>query len=73
LKAEHPQWTRDKIASDLKVWLDEQPGDKRNPLLDIVGLDPSQDTPVELLHTILLGVMKYIWHLLNTSQWLDAD
>ncbi|KAJ7838296.1 hypothetical protein B0H14DRAFT_3700910 [Mycena olivaceomarginata] len=56
LKAEHPQWTRDKIASDLK----------RNPLLDI-------DTPVELLHTILLGMMKYIWHLLNTSQWSDAD
>jgi hypothetical protein len=63
----------DDIASELKKWLDSQPGDKMNPLLDIVGLDPSQDTPVELLHTILLGILKYIWHYLNTKQWSDSD
>ncbi|KAJ7875510.1 hypothetical protein B0H14DRAFT_3547906, partial [Mycena olivaceomarginata] len=61
------------IASELQTWLDQQQGDKFNPLLDITGLNPSQDTPVELLHTVLLGVMKYIWHMLNTSQWSDAD
>jgi hypothetical protein len=44
-----------------------------NPLLDITGLNPSQDTPVELLHTILLGVIKYIWHHLNTNQWSNED
>ncbi|KAK7028584.1 hypothetical protein R3P38DRAFT_2776286 [Favolaschia claudopus] len=61
------------IADELEEWLKSQPGDKMNPLLEILGLDPSQDTPVELLHTILLGVIKYIWHLLNTNQWSDED
>ncbi|KAJ7690611.1 hypothetical protein B0H14DRAFT_2420329 [Mycena olivaceomarginata] len=73
MKAENRQRKQDDIASELKTWLDAQPGDKMNPLLDIVGLDPSQDTPVELLHTILLGVIKYIWHHLNTNQWSDED
>ncbi|KAK0436128.1 hypothetical protein EV421DRAFT_1892448 [Armillaria borealis] len=55
------------IVNELTTWLKEQPGDKINPLLDIAGLDPSQDTPVELLHTVLLGIIKYVWHMLNTS------
>lgn len=67
------QHSVDDIASELQTWLDSQPGDKMNPLLDIVGLDPSQDTPIELLHTILLGILKYIWHHLNTKQWSDSD
>ncbi|KAK7012711.1 hypothetical protein R3P38DRAFT_3324066 [Favolaschia claudopus] len=73
LKEENPRLTMDEMATKLKAWLDEQPGDKMNPLLDIAGLDPSQDTPVELLHTILLGVIKYIWHHMNTNRWSDSD
>ncbi|KAJ7866241.1 hypothetical protein B0H14DRAFT_2573515 [Mycena olivaceomarginata] len=73
LRLEVPRRSKEVIASELQTWLDQQQGNKFNLLLDITGLDPSQDTPVELLHTVLLGVMKYIWHMLNTSQWSDAD
>lgn len=73
LKAEGRQRTVDALAADVLQWFSEQPGDKMNPLLDIAGLDPSQDTPLELLHTILLGVIKYIWHHMNTEKWSDTD
>ncbi|KAJ7756798.1 hypothetical protein DFH07DRAFT_773024 [Mycena maculata] len=58
MKADSPGRTMDSIAEELQTWLNEQPGDKVNPLLDIAGLDPNRDTPVELLHTILLGIIK---------------
>ncbi|KAJ7221325.1 hypothetical protein GGX14DRAFT_353565 [Mycena pura] len=67
LKAESPGKPAEVIADELRMWLAEQPGHKVNPLLDIDGLDPNRDTPVEILHTILLGIVKYVWHMLHTS------
>ncbi|KAJ6628304.1 hypothetical protein B0H10DRAFT_2271410 [Mycena sp. CBHHK59/15] len=72
IKANNPGRTAESIKDELKIWLEEQPGDKVNPLLDISGLDPNHDTPVEILHTILLGIIKYVWYTLH-SGWSEAQ
>ncbi|KAJ6451414.1 hypothetical protein C8R45DRAFT_848443 [Mycena sanguinolenta] len=66
-QAKDPERSEDSIAEELQQWLDSQPGDKMNPLLIRPGVDPTQDTPLEILHTILLGIVKYAWHALHTS------
>ncbi|KAJ6632090.1 hypothetical protein B0H10DRAFT_2159562 [Mycena sp. CBHHK59/15] len=40
-------------------------GDHYNILLSVRGLDLHQDSPCEILHSILLGDDKYIWHETN--------
>jgi hypothetical protein len=73
----------DEISTELLEWLGSQTSKPYNPLLDMpckflfplcrdvllnfTDMDISQETLCEILHTILLGVEKYVWHGLHTS------
>ncbi|KAJ7442085.1 hypothetical protein B0H11DRAFT_1749386 [Mycena galericulata] len=53
------------VDEELLVWLSNEMDQPYNPLLDLPFFDPSQDTLVEILHTILLGDAKYTWYELH--------
>ncbi|KAG2153502.1 uncharacterized protein EDB93DRAFT_1239739 [Suillus bovinus] len=62
-----------------KEFIEHLQGDKLdgaiNPLLGMEGLDIHMDTPTEILHTILLGIVKYFWgqtvFLLDKAKFMD--
>ncbi|KAJ7483006.1 hypothetical protein B0H11DRAFT_1862828 [Mycena galericulata] len=65
MQAEMPGRLVDDISTELLIWLAQQTDQPYNPLLDLHYFDPSQDTLVEILHTILLGHAKYTWYDLH--------
>ncbi|KAJ7206206.1 hypothetical protein C8J57DRAFT_1258525 [Mycena rebaudengoi] len=54
------------IQMELIQWTVENRDKIYSPFLTMKGFDPTKDTPIEILHTILLGVVKYIWHVTHT-------
>ncbi|KAF7337257.1 hypothetical protein MSAN_02278200 [Mycena sanguinolenta] len=61
---------REEFAAKQRIWIDENFEDIINPFFPVPGHDPTQDTPLEILHVILLGIVKYIWFYLH-STWKD--
>lgn len=71
------------IQKQLIPWVTEHADKIYNPFLELPGtlfirfpdnvahnpegFDVNRDTPVEVLHTILLGIIKYTWHMTHTS------
>ncbi|KAF8809707.1 hypothetical protein BYT27DRAFT_7222301 [Phlegmacium glaucopus] len=62
LRKNHPERTTVDIQTELLTWVHKNKSDIYNPFLTLDGFDPALDTPVEILHTILLGIVKYLWH-----------
>ncbi|KAI0258009.1 hypothetical protein BC834DRAFT_989358 [Gloeopeniophorella convolvens] len=65
------QLSSQELEERIDMWATSQ-RDVMNPFLEEPGLDVNLDTPVEPLHTVLLGVIKYIWaatcnHLASTK------
>ncbi|KAH0825731.1 hypothetical protein J3R83DRAFT_9938 [Lanmaoa asiatica] len=67
-----------RLQKELENWLQgESLKDAINPLLGMKGMNIHMDTPTEVLHTVLLSVMKYFWgqtvFLLKKARLLDKD
>ncbi|KAJ3992124.1 hypothetical protein F5050DRAFT_1580171, partial [Lentinula boryana] len=71
LKKKDPKRLVDDISVELLLWLVTQTTQPYNPLLDSQYLDPCKDSPIENLHTYLLGHEKYAWYAMHTS-WNES-
>ncbi|KAI0682322.1 hypothetical protein BC835DRAFT_1424616 [Cytidiella melzeri] len=55
------------FRSELQQWVHDHQDEIYSSFLTLKGFDPTKDTPIEILHTILLGLVKYGWHLTHKS------
>ncbi|KAF7969711.1 hypothetical protein HWV62_22016 [Athelia sp. TMB] len=69
---DEPNRTHESIKQELLAWVEENKDRVYNSFLTMKGFDPNRDTPVELLHTILLGIVKYVWYG-SHSTWSEAS
>ncbi|KAK7025377.1 hypothetical protein VNI00_016013 [Paramarasmius palmivorus] len=53
--------------------IESLPGDVTSPVWHLKELDPHSDTPVEILHTVLLGFVKYMWRDVVQTQLNKKD
>ncbi|KAJ7112273.1 hypothetical protein C8R44DRAFT_741961 [Mycena epipterygia] len=67
LLAQFTARSNNEIQEELIQWTLDNEEKIYSGFLTLKGFDPTKDTPVEILHTILLGVVKYIWHSSHTS------
>ncbi|KAJ7139371.1 hypothetical protein C8R44DRAFT_605476, partial [Mycena epipterygia] len=66
-KSENPARSNNEIQEELIQWTLDNEEKIYSGFLTLKGFDLTKDTPVEILHTILLGVVKYIWHSSHIS------
>ncbi|KAJ6555775.1 hypothetical protein B0H19DRAFT_902080, partial [Mycena capillaripes] len=71
-KNQTPSRSSTEIQEELIQWTLDNQDKIYSGFLTLKGFDPTKDTPVEILHTILLGVVKYIWHSSHTI-WNDSQ
>ncbi|KAJ7724641.1 hypothetical protein B0H16DRAFT_1736581 [Mycena metata] len=66
MRKDEPDRSAEEIRDELVQWTVENRDRIYSGFLTMKGFDPTRDTPIEILHTILLGIVKYIWHVTHT-------
>ncbi|KAK7012526.1 hypothetical protein R3P38DRAFT_3588421 [Favolaschia claudopus] len=66
MRKDNPARSVEEIQKELIQWTVENRDTIYNGFLTTKGFDPTKDTPIEILHTILLGIIKYVWHITHT-------